>query len=606
MIFHKMKYGLFVFKNNKLEIKMKTKQFIYFFLFLMLANISLLAQSHTMTKTPQIEKSVEQDSWNNGTIYSYDYDNNNDYKISSWTEPNDTTHYYETRTGYKFDLSDVPSNAINLTAYLEAYRISGSKNSKIVLMSNNVNFGSKSDVFNKVGSGSYLFTTNTSSGILHDITSQVNSRLSQGYINIGVMEYDYGFHEGNIAIKLHIDFQVSITVKNNFSGGTVKVNGITRTSPYSFAANVGSTVNIEAIEQNNGGYYWLWNDSEAPNNKSKWLRWKGTTYEVKSANKSYSFTVTIDDNGAEYEAGLRKLCNVTFKNEHSGGESGGTIKVNGTTYNSPTSNFNVVEQNEITATAIDHTIDEIRFTFEKWSDNSTQKYNHVFTPSSHTQYKAIFTGKPRFGQDVRNLHFNSYNPRVQQYVKLYWNEHPSSKVTKYRIWRSGKDVNGNNLPTELLATVNRGTTSYTDYDYYLTGSYTDTQLQYDVQAYYSPDNTYTDHEFITVYGEGSGVEKPSGNDSTNVTEIVYDYNIDNYPNPFNPTTTINYTVKETGNVNITVFDALGRKVKELVNEIKQPGAYNITFDATNLSNGVYYYTMKVNDFIKTNKMLLTK
>ncbi len=223
---------------------MKLNQFIFLLVILFNLSISLFAQGHTMTKTPQIEKSIKQDSWNNGSNYSFDYDYNNDYNISSWIETNGTLHYYETRTGYKFDLSDIPNNVVNLKAYLEAYRTSGSKNSKIVLMSNSVDFNNQNDVFNKVGSGSYLFTTNQSSGTLHDITSYVNNRLSQGYINIGVMEYDSGFHEGTIEIKLHVDFQVSITVKNNFNGGTVKVNGITRTSPYTFSANVGSTVNV--------------------------------------------------------------------------------------------------------------------------------------------------------------------------------------------------------------------------------------------------------------------------------------------------------------------------------------------------------------------------
>ncbi|MBK7106244.1 MAG: caspase family protein [Ignavibacteriae bacterium] len=80
----------------------------------------------------------------------------------------------------------------------------------------------------------------------------------------------------------------------------------------------------------------------------------------------------------------------------------------------------------------------------------------------------------------------------------------------------------------------------------------------------------------------------------------------NYPNPFNPSSTINYIVKEIGNVNITIYDALGRKVKELVNEIKEPGSYNVKFDGSDLATGIYIYTMRVNNFFESKKMILNK
>ncbi|MCB9250138.1 MAG: T9SS type A sorting domain-containing protein [Ignavibacteriales bacterium] len=89
----------------------------------------------------------------------------------------------------------------------------------------------------------------------------------------------------------------------------------------------------------------------------------------------------------------------------------------------------------------------------------------------------------------------------------------------------------------------------------------------------------------------------------------------NYPNPFNPTTTIKYTIPtnsfipsgvEGYDVRMTIYDVLGREIKTLVNEVKTPGNYEITFDATNLPSGVYYYRLKSNDFVQTKKMLLLK
>ena len=65
----------------------------------------------------------------------------------------------------------------------------------------------------------------------------------------------------------------------------------------------------------------------------------------------------------------------------------------------------------------------------------------------------------------------------------------------------------------------------------------------------------------------------------------------NYPNPFNPVTTINYTVPVMGKVTLKVFDTLGREVAMLVNETKSSGKYSVRFNATNFASGVYYYSI---------------
>lgn len=80
----------------------------------------------------------------------------------------------------------------------------------------------------------------------------------------------------------------------------------------------------------------------------------------------------------------------------------------------------------------------------------------------------------------------------------------------------------------------------------------------------------------------------------------------NFPNPFNPTSQINYSVAKEGLVRITIFDLLGREVKTLVNEVKAPGYYAVDFDGTNLSSGMYFYKMEGNGFVDTKKMMLVK
>ena len=80
----------------------------------------------------------------------------------------------------------------------------------------------------------------------------------------------------------------------------------------------------------------------------------------------------------------------------------------------------------------------------------------------------------------------------------------------------------------------------------------------------------------------------------------------NYPNPFNPTTNIRFGLPSSGLVNLTVYNMLGQKVAELVNDNKAAGWHTIAFDASKLSSGIYFYKIQSGNYVKTNKMLLVK
>lgn len=80
----------------------------------------------------------------------------------------------------------------------------------------------------------------------------------------------------------------------------------------------------------------------------------------------------------------------------------------------------------------------------------------------------------------------------------------------------------------------------------------------------------------------------------------------NYPNPFNPTTKISYNLPSTGKVSVRIFDVMGKKVAEVVNEIQSTGFHSVDFNGVNLSSGVYYYRIEANGFIDTKKMILLK
>jgi hypothetical protein len=78
----------------------------------------------------------------------------------------------------------------------------------------------------------------------------------------------------------------------------------------------------------------------------------------------------------------------------------------------------------------------------------------------------------------------------------------------------------------------------------------------------------------------------------------------NYPNPFNPTTTIQYTLVKGQTVEIKVFDILGREMATMVSGFREAGSHSVTFDASHLANGVYFYSIRAEGFSKTRKMIL--
>ncbi len=95
-------------------------------------------------------------------------------------------------------------------------------------------------------------------------------------------------------------------------------------------------------------------------------------------------------------------------------------------------------------------------------------------------------------------------------------------------------------------------------------------------------------------------DKPESN-------LINDFQLSqNYPNPFNPATKIGFRIAEFGFVSLKVYDVLGREVATLVNEEKKPGTYEVNFNASNFSSGIYFYRIKTGSFIQTKKILLLK
>jgi len=80
----------------------------------------------------------------------------------------------------------------------------------------------------------------------------------------------------------------------------------------------------------------------------------------------------------------------------------------------------------------------------------------------------------------------------------------------------------------------------------------------------------------------------------------------NYPNPFNPSTMIKFALPKSGNVSLKVYNSLGKEVQTLVNEQMNTGVYEVTFDASSLNSGIYFYRLNANGFSETKRMMLVK
>ncbi len=113
--------------------------------------------------------------------------------------------------------------------------------------------------------------------------------------------------------------------------------------------------------------------------------------------------------------------------------------------------------------------------------------------------------------------------------------------------------------------------------------------------------------------DGESLQKNIANNYSEVQEEVSEDEIStdyvlfgNYPNPFNPTTTISYNLPEAGNVQIKVYDVLGREVAKLIDETKSVGKHSVAWNGSSNTSGIYFYTITFNNQTLYKKMLLIK
>lgn len=478
------------------------------------------------------------------------------------------------------------------------------------LGSNTFNFGlvttlssnpSYSETWNAVENMTVFGNTGTGTSGTRNITADIQSVVQQA-VNSSNKQILIGFKSNtefvniwqnifsSMELKIYYNRPVNVIVSNNFNAGQIKVNGAIINNDSTVYTHETKTHTFEAIEpQSAGGYSYVWNDTEAQLNKSIWERVKGANRIDKGSTQSISQTMVYDDNGAEYVANLRKMYNLTFSNP------GMLITLNGNNFTSSVSTTSI-EENSITATCYDYTSNQIAYTYQNWICNGNT-YSSSFTPTLSGTYTANYTAKPFFNNRALSFFTNEYNAII-----LKWGHHPV--CTSYRVYRSVGKTN----PTVSLLTTTSDTT-FTDPEYINTGNMEDEWIHYDVRPIYTYQGITSESD-PSWAGPIFGLIWVARNENIKLIEVSKEvpseYSMNNYPNPFNPTTTINYQLPKDGMVTIKVYDILGKEIAELVNESKSAGYYKIDFEGSKLTSGIYIATIQANNFSKSIKLLLTK
>jgi hypothetical protein len=299
--------------------------------------------------------------------------------------------------------------------------------------------------------------------------------------------------------------------------------------------------------------------------------------------------------------------NITFQNSFVGIGNGGIIIVNGTQSNSPAAST-VVEQNPITATAVDQTISAIDYEFIGWYDGPASDLNanristenpHTFYPGGHATYYAHFVGTP----NVSLMRPYSNDGTVGAKPTIYWTDNTNTNVS-YKIYRQVKE-NGIWGDWHFAANVNKGVGHFSDGEFRNVAGH-NMILALRMNAYYSTEATSMTGGTASFDADWF-ISPEKRNFGNNEISAITEYKLyDNFPNPFNPSTEITYQIPNDGNVKLKVYNIMGQEVMTLVNEFKEKGMYSVSFNAGSLTSGVYIYKLEAGNYVQVKKMILTK
>ncbi len=262
-----------------------------------------------------------------------------------------------------------------------------------------------------------------------------------------------------------------------------------------------------------------------------------------------------------------------------------------------------------------------------WSNPGSPAY------SASDSFAVEILGKTNDGEIILNIYFENMTqtyPSKPQFLRLdrqfigeterfnprlIWFKNNEPDLQKYKIYRA-EVISPGIDPTNYSYLAETTDTVFIDQSIFLyrrghgsgNCAYIFRKYSYKVTAIdvTSKESVRSERDSISGYADPCApAEMPQfGNLEIN---NHYDYNLyQNFPNPFNPITTIRYSIPENSFVELKIFNILGQEIKTLVNEFKNAGNYVISFDASSLSSGIYFYRINNNNHTILKKMLLIK
>ncbi len=261
---------------------------------------------------------------------------------------------------------------------------------------------------------------------------------------------------------------------------------------------------------------------------------------------------------------------------------------------------------------------DVGYVISPYSNGSTDKWNSstqtfVATTvgievSSYNSSTSSFTLKVVLSNPKNLSPSKPQNLRITNTsagpIQLAWNANTEPDLSSYEVWR-----NDLTLQTGWQSIATTTSTSYTDQDYIWASTWGNDQLQYKIRAKDSTNNlsvysdiasTTAEPNFKAPLGEQQAIEQVASEVPTETALLS------NYPNPFNPTTNVRFTIHDAGFTTLKVYDVLGREVATLLSEVKNPGTYDVHFDGSSLTSGMYFVRLTVQEKVFTQRISLMK
>ncbi|MCL5030503.1 MAG: T9SS type A sorting domain-containing protein [Bacteroidetes bacterium] len=259
-----------------------------------------------------------------------------------------------------------------------------------------------------------------------------------------------------------------------------------------------------------------------------------------------------------------------------------------------------------------------------WGDNTDPfnlSYNNVYSPQSNPRCNSNFTAEitgnagnnynitfyftdPYAGSPSKpqNLHFTGANPN---HPSLAWNLNSEPDISSYKVYRNYD----NSVSWDLAGTISHPTNTFIDYAVDYTKPIWAKSVKYYITAVDNTNKSSVPSDQVETSGTMilPSIQSQNFAVASSSDEVIRDFAlVSNYPNPFNPTTIISFSVPHKSQIKLSVFDVLGREVSILADGIYETGKYEISFNASNLPSGIYFYNLTNGSSSITKKMLLIK